>query len=62
MHELKVGEEALVDLQVFITRTQEASGFQRVRRRAQTLGLQVTRHEPPHPEVLFDEVQRISNE
>lgn len=59
---IKVGEEAVIDLQTFAGRTQSSGKFRRVRTRAKMLGLTVTRHMPPHPTDLVEETHQISNE
>jgi phosphatidylglycerol lysyltransferase len=59
---LKIGEEAMVDLATFTTRTALAGDFRRVRNRAARTGLTVARHDPPHPAALMHEVEDISNE
>jgi len=61
-HVLKIGEEALVDLDLFTTETAKSATFRRIRKRGRTLALQVTRHEPPLPAMILAEVQGISDE
>jgi len=61
-HVLKVGEEAIVDLQTFVIRTANSSNFRRIRKRASSMGLQVSRHEPPLQPKLMQELEAISNE
>ena len=59
---LKIGEEAMVDLQTFATRTSVGSTFRRIRNRAAKLGLRVVRCDPPHPGALLDDMAAISTE
>jgi phosphatidylglycerol lysyltransferase len=59
---LKVGEEGIVDLGVFVSRTANGSSFRRVRNRGEKLGLRVERSEPPLSRELLDELEAISNE
>lgn len=59
---LKIGEEALVDLQAFVTTTRRSNTFRRIEKRALAAGMQVTEHAPPHPGALLDEVQTISRD
>jgi phosphatidylglycerol lysyltransferase len=62
MHILKIGEEAIIDLQTFAAKTSQNGDFRRIRNRGLRLGLRVTRHEPPHAAAVMDEVQEISDE
>jgi phosphatidylglycerol lysyltransferase len=62
LHVLKIGEEALVDLEAFVHATQASSAFRRVRRYCNGLGLYVTVYEPPCPADVLDEIAQISNE
>lgn len=62
LNALKVGEEALVDLQHFTAKTVGSSGFRRVRNRSTSLGLHVTRHEAPVDAAVLDEAAAVSNE
>jgi phosphatidylglycerol lysyltransferase len=59
---LKVGEEGLVDLAKFAAETAHGSTFRRVRKRAASLGVHVTRHELPLTSDVLEEVHAISNE
>lgn len=59
---LKIGEEALVDLERFAATTGTTGDFRRARNRAGRAGLTVTHHMPPHPPALIDEMQDVSNE
>jgi phosphatidylglycerol lysyltransferase len=59
---VKIGEEATVDLQRFAGATAIGRYFRRVRRQAESMGLGFSRHLPPHPEDLLEEVERLSAE
>ncbi len=62
LHAVKIGEEALVDLERFAARTCRRAGFRKSRRRLEAQGYRVV-HEPgPHPVSLLDEVQEVSSE
>jgi phosphatidylglycerol lysyltransferase len=59
---LKIGEEGVVDLDHFCTKTAEVKWFRYVRRRFETGGYTVERHVPPHVDHLVDEVEEVSRE
>lgn len=59
---LKIGEEALVDLERFATRTIRLPGFGKPRRRLGAQGYRVTREVGPHSERVLDEVEEVSHE
>jgi phosphatidylglycerol lysyltransferase len=59
---LKIGEEAMVDLEHFRSHTAERKSFRRIRRKFEKEGYLLTRHSPPHPRGLLDEVEEISEE
>jgi phosphatidylglycerol lysyltransferase len=59
---LKIGEEALVDLEGFATRTIRLPGFRKPRRRLGAQGYRVTRERGPHPESVLDEAAEVSHE
>lgn len=59
---LKVGEEALVDLERFAKSTSQQRSFRKPCRRLMTEGYGVARERPPHPSVLLDEAQDVSSE
>jgi phosphatidylglycerol lysyltransferase len=61
-HVQKIGEEALVNLERFATRTSQQHGFRKVRRRLEAANYRVTRELGPHPESRLDEVQEVSDE
>src|SRR5713101_7988541 len=62
LHVLKIGEEALVDLERFATRTSQQRSFRRPRRRLGAWGYRVTREPGPHSEPVLDEVEEVSRE
>ncbi len=59
---LKIGEEAIVDLEHFRAHTAERKSFRRIRRKFEKEGYLLTRHSPPHSRGLLDEVEEISEE
>jgi phosphatidylglycerol lysyltransferase len=62
MQVLKVGEEAMVDLERFRAHTAERKDFRRIRRKFEREGYVLNRHAPPHPQELLDEVEEVSEE
>jgi phosphatidylglycerol lysyltransferase len=62
MRVLKIGEEAIVDLEHFRSHTAQRKSFRRIRRKFEKEGYFLTRHPPPHPRKLLDEVEGISEE
>jgi len=59
---LKIGEEALVELDTFIADTAQGKTFRRIRSRGSTGGLEVVRYEPPLPPEIVDELALVSEE
>jgi phosphatidylglycerol lysyltransferase len=59
---LKIGEEALVDLERFATRTIRLPGFRKPRRRLGAQGYCVRREPGPHPDSVLDEAEEVSRE
>jgi phosphatidylglycerol lysyltransferase len=59
---LKVGEEAVVDLEHFSTKTANVKYFRYVRRKFESEGYRLERRVPPHPPFLLDEAQEVSTE
>ena len=57
---LKIGKEAIVDLDHFSSHTIEAKYFRKIRRRFETRGYKLSRYKPPHPAALLDEVEEVS--
>lgn len=62
LYVVKIGEEALVDLERFATRTIRRPGFRKPRRRLGAQGFRVTREPGPHPESRLDEAEEVSRE
>lgn len=62
LYVLKIGEEALVDLDRFAGQTSRERSFRRPRRRLTAEGYRVAREHPPHPESLLDEAEEVSRE
>jgi phosphatidylglycerol lysyltransferase len=62
MQVLKIGEEAIVDLEHFCSHTAQRKSFRRIRRKFEKEGYCLTRHSPPHSRALLDEVEEISEE
>jgi phosphatidylglycerol lysyltransferase len=60
--QVKIGEEATVDLERFAGVTANGKYFRRVRRQAEEKGLLFSRHQPPHPRGLIEEVESLSAE
>lgn len=62
MRVVKVGEEAVVDLERFSSETAKSKKFRYTRRRyGEREGYTAVRHEPPHPRELLDEVEEVSD-
>jgi len=61
-HVLKIGEEAIVDLDRFAAQTCERRPFRRVQRKLDGAGYRVVQETPPHPEALIDELEQVSRE
>ncbi len=59
---LKIGEEALVDLDRFATQTSRRRRFRRPRRRLGARGYRVIREPGPHPAAVLDEVEEVSRD
>lgn len=59
---LKIGEEAIVDLDRFAEQTCERRAFRRVQRKFDGAGYLVVQQMPPHPEPLIDELEQVSHE
>jgi phosphatidylglycerol lysyltransferase len=62
LHVLKIGEEALVDLERFAARTSQRPSFRRPRRRLGARGYRVTREPGPHSESVLDELEEVSRD
>jgi phosphatidylglycerol lysyltransferase len=61
-HVLKIGEEAMVDLERFAACTSRQRRFSRPRRRLVAEGYRVSRRPPPQPACLLDEAEEVSRE
>jgi len=59
---LKIGEEAVVDLERFSAHTGQTKYFRYVRRKFEGEGYQVIRYMPPHPPGLINELEELSKE
>ena len=59
---LKIGEEAMVDLERFATQTSRQRCFHRPTHRLQTKGYRVTRRPPPQRGSLLDEAEEVSRD
>ena len=62
LHVLKIGEEALVDLERFASRTSQRRTFRRPRLRLAAEGYRVQLESPPHPGSVLDEAKEVSDE
>ena len=59
---LKIGEEAVVDLEHFSRQTAQKKDFRYQRRRFERDGYRFMRYKPPHSAALLDEVEEVSKE
>lgn len=59
---LKIGEEAMVDLERFAMSTSQQRTFRKPCRRLIAEGYKVARERPPHPSALLDEAEEVSSE
>ncbi|MCA1740513.1 MAG: phosphatidylglycerol lysyltransferase domain-containing protein, partial [Actinobacteria bacterium] len=59
---LKIGEEAIIDLEHFRSHTVGRKSFRYIRRKFEREGYVLTRHAPPHPWALLNEMEEISEE
>lgn len=62
MRALKIGEEAMVDLEYFRSHTAQRKSFRRIRRKFEREGYHLIRYAPPHPRRLLDEIEEVSEE
>ena len=62
MQTLKIGEEAMIDLERFRSRTAGRKKFRWVKRKFEREGYFLTQHASPHLQNLLDEVEEISEE
>jgi phosphatidylglycerol lysyltransferase len=59
---LKIGKEAIVDLDHFSSNTIEAKYFRKIMRRFEARGYKLSRHKPPHSPTTLDEVEAVSKQ
>jgi phosphatidylglycerol lysyltransferase len=57
---LKIGADAIVDLDRFCTTTRTGKHFRKVKRRLEEDGCRVERSVPPHPSALLEQVESVS--
>ena len=62
MHALKIGAEAIVNLERFCTETNLGKQFRRNKRRLVEDGFSFSRHAPPHAAGLVQELETVSRE
>ena len=62
LHHLKIGADAIVNLDKFCTETNQSKQFRRNKRRLTDDGFAVSRHAPPHTAELVAELEAVSNE
>ena len=62
LHLLKIGEEAVVDLEHFSSHTANVKYFRYHRNRFERRGYKIIRYTPPHPEALLQEIENIEKE
>ena len=62
MQALKIGEEAVIDLEGFCSKTTKRKWFRYVKRKFEREGYFITQHVPPHQQTLLDEVEEVSKE
>jgi phosphatidylglycerol lysyltransferase len=59
---LKIGEDAIVDLEKFCTETARNRNFRRAKSKFEKDGYTLSRYLPPHSRELLDEVEKVSDE
>jgi len=62
LHSLKIGADAIVNLERFCAETNQSKQFRRNKRRLVEDGFTVGRHEPPHTADLVRELEAVSSE
>jgi phosphatidylglycerol lysyltransferase len=62
LHALKIGSEAVVNLERFCTETNQSKQFRRNKRRLVEDGFNVGHHDPPHTADLVRELEEVSRE
>jgi phosphatidylglycerol lysyltransferase len=59
---LKIGEDAIIDLEKFCTETVRSRNFRHAKSRFEKEGYILSRHLPPHARELLDEVEEVSDD
>ena len=59
---IKIGEEAVIDLERLANSTAKRKSFRRIRRKLEREGCSFGRSVPPHPGKLLDEAEEVSRE
>ena len=59
---VKIGEEAIVDLEHFVSVTLNSREFRQMKRKIERIGYKTARYIPPHPLNVVNEVERVSRE
>jgi phosphatidylglycerol lysyltransferase len=62
MQAVKIGEEAVVDLEHFCSQTARRKKYRWLKRKFEREGYFLTKHTPPHPQNLLDELEEVSEE
>lgn len=62
LHALKIGSEAIINLERFCTQTNQGKQFRRNKRRLVDDGFSISRHAPPHAAELVQELEAVSLE
>ena len=62
LHAMKIGADAIIDLERFCTETNQSKQFRRNKRRLTEDGFSVSRHSPTHAPELVRELEAVSNE
>jgi len=58
----RIGEEAIINIAQFSSRTVRAKRFRYIFRRFGVEGYKVSKHDPPHPQKLLNELYEVSND
>jgi phosphatidylglycerol lysyltransferase len=62
MQNTKIGEEAMIDLGQFCSQTARRKKYRWLKRKFEREGYFLTKHDPPHPQDLLDELEEVSEE
>lgn len=62
LRDLKIGEDAIVDLENFATEVATNKHFRHISNRFEREGYAMELHQPPHDRLLLNEIQRVSDE